>query len=319
MPVPAGLLDKPAPPARRPLPATLRAYVALTKPRIIELLLITTIPAMVLATRDLPGVNWANWGIIVFWTLVGGTLAAGAANAINQYLDRDIDLLMTRTRRRPLPAQAVEPEQALVFGILLGIFSVGLLAVFVNLVAAFLTLLAIGFYFFVYTMLLKRTTPQNIVIGGAAGALPPVIGWAAVTGNVELPAIMLFALVFYWTPPHFWALSLRLAKDYAAAGVPMLPVVRGTAETTRQIFLYTVLLVAVSLVFFAVAKMGLVYLVAALVLGAIFLWQAGRLAREGTVEGTTAGAIRLYKFSITYLTMLFLAVAVDALVSVRLA
>ena len=293
--------------------------MALTKPRIIELLLITTIPAMVLATRDLPGVNWTNWGIIVFWTLVGGTLAAGAANAINQYLDRDIDLLMTRTRRRPLPAHAVEPEQALVFGIALGIFSVTLLAVFVNLVAAFLTLLAIGFYVFVYTMLLKRTTTQNIVIGGAAGALPPVIGWAAVTGNVGLPAILLFALVFYWTPPHFWALSLRIAKDYAAAGVPMLPVVRGTAETTRQIFLYTILLVAVSLVFFAVAKMGVVYLVAAVVLGAIFLLQSGRLAREGTLEGTTAGAIRLYKYSITYLTLLFLAVAVDALVAVRLA
>ena len=312
-------VDLPVPAARRPASATLRAYIALTKPRIIELLLVTTIPAMVLATRDLPGVNWENWGIIVFWTLVGGTLAAGAANAINQYLDRDIDLLMTRTRRRPLPAHAVEPEQALVFGIVLGIVSVGLLAVFVNLVAAFLTLLAIGFYVFVYTMLLKRTSTQNIVIGGAAGALPPVIGWAAVTGNVGLPAIMLFALVFYWTPPHFWALSLRLAKDYAAAGVPMLPVVRGTAETTRQIFLYTVLLVAVSLVFFAVAKMGLVYLVAALVLGAAFLWQSGRLAREGTVEGTTAGAIRLYKFSITYLTLLFLAVAVDALVVVRIA
>jgi protoheme IX farnesyltransferase len=308
-----------APSAPRPLSATVRAYVALTKPRIIELLLITTIPAMVLATRDLPGVNWTNWGIIVFWTLLGGTLAAGAANAINQYLDRDIDLLMTRTRRRPLPAHAVEPEQALVFGIALGVFSVGLLAVFVNLVAAFLTLLAIGFYVFVYTMLLKRTTTQNIVIGGAAGALPPVIGWAAVTGNVAWPAIMLFALVFYWTPPHFWALSLRIAKDYAAAGVPMLPVVRGTAETTRQIFLYTVLLVAVSLVFFAVAKMGLIYLVAAAVLGAIFLWKSGNLAREGTLEGTTAGAIRLYKFSISYLTLLFLAVAVDALIGVPLA
>ncbi len=307
------------PRAGRPLSATVRAYVALTKPRIIELLLITTIPAMVLATRDLPGVNWTNWGIIVFWTLIGGTLAAGAANAINQYLDRDIDLLMTRTRRRPLPAHAVEPEEALVFGIVLGVFSVGLLAVFVNLVAAFLTLLAIGFYVFVYTLLLKRTTTQNIVIGGAAGALPPVIGWAAVTGNVGLPAIMLFALVFYWTPPHFWALSLRITKDYAAAGVPMLPVVRGTAETTRQIFLYTVLLVAVSLVFFAVAKMGLIYLAAALVLGAIFLWKSGRLAREGTLEGTTAGAIRLYKFSISYLTVLFLAVALDALVKIPFA
>ncbi len=314
MPVPPVEVAPAAPTAGRSRSATVRAYVALTKPRIIELLLVTTIPAMVLATRDLPGVNWGNWGIVVFWTLIGGTLAAGSANAINQYLDRDIDLLMTRTRRRPLPAHSVEPEQALVFGILLGIISVGLLAVFVNLVAAFLTLLAIGFYVFVYTMLLKRTTTQNIVIGGAAGALPPVIGWAAVTGHVELPAIMLFALVFYWTPPHFWALSLRIAKDYAAAGVPMLPVVRGTAETTRQIFLYTILLVAVSLVFFAVAQMGLIYLVAALVLGAIFLWKAGNLAREGTLEGTTAGAIRLYKFSISYLTLLFLAVAVDALV-----
>jgi protoheme IX farnesyltransferase len=314
VPVPPVEAAPAAPMAGRSRSATVRAYVALTKPRIIELLLITTIPAMVLATRDLPGVNWGNWGIVVFWTLIGGTLAAGAANAINQYLDRDIDLLMTRTRRRPLPAHSVEPEQALVFGIALGIISVGLLAVFVNLVAAFLTLLAIGFYVFVYTMLLKRTTTQNIVIGGAAGALPPVIGWAAVTGHVELPAIMLFALVFYWTPPHFWALSLRIAKDYAAAGIPMLPVVRGTAETTRQIFLYTILLVAVSLVFFAVAQMGLIYLVAALVLGAIFLWKAGNLAREGTLEGTTAGAIRLYKFSISYLTLLFLAVAVDALV-----
>ena len=306
-------------PGRRPLGATVRAYVALTKPRIIELLLITTVPAMVLATRDLPGVDWIDWGWLVAWTLVGGTLAAGSANAINQYLDRDIDLLMTRTRRRPLPAHAVEPEQAVVFGIVLGVIAIALLAYFVNLVAAFLTLLAIAFYIFVYTILLKRTTTQNIVIGGAAGALPPVIGWAAVTGRVEVPALLLFALVFYWTPPHFWALSLRIAKDYAAAGVPMLPVVRGSAETTRQIFLYTILLVAISLVFFAVAKMGLIYLVAAVVMGAIFLWQSARLARTVSAEGTTAGAIRLYKFSISYLTVLFAAVAVDALVLIRIA
>ncbi len=305
--------------APRPLAATVRAYVALTKPRIIELLLVTTVPAMVLATRGLPGINWASWGVIVFWTMVGGTLAAGSANAINQYLDRDIDLLMTRTRRRPLPAHAVDPESALVFGIVLGVISVSMIAFFVNLPAAFLTLLAIGFYVLVYTMLLKRTTTQNIVIGGAAGALPPVIGWTAVTGHVELPALLLFALVFYWTPPHFWALSLRIAKDYAAAGVPMLPVVRGSAETTRQIFLYTVLLVAISLIFFAVARMGLIYLVAAVVLGAVFLWLAARLARTVTVEGTTRGAIRLYRYSISYLTLLFLAVAVDALVGIRLA
>jgi heme o synthase len=296
---------------------TLRAYVALTKPRIIELLLITTVPAMVLATRDLPGVDWVDWGWLVVWTLVGGTLAAGSANAINQYLDRDIDLLMTRTRRRPLPAQSVEPEQAVVFGIVLGVISIALLAYFVNLVAAFLTLLAIAFYVVVYTMLLKRTSTQNIVIGGAAGALPPVIGWAAVTGRVEVPALLLFAIVFYWTPPHFWALSMRIAKDYAAAGVPMLPVVRGTAETTRQILLYTILLVAISLIFFAVARMGLIYLVAAVVMGAIFLWQAAKLNRTVTVEGTTAGAIRLYKFSISYLTVLFAAVAIDALVLIR--
>ncbi len=305
--------------ASRPLSGTIRAYIALTKPRIIELLLITTIPAMVLATRDLPGVDWIDWGWLVVCTLVGGTLAAGSANAINQYLDRDIDVLMTRTRRRPLPAQSVEPEAALVFGIVLGVISVAFLAYFVNVVAAFLTLLAIAFYVFVYTILLKRTTTQNIVIGGAAGALPPVIGWAAVTGRVEVPALLLFAIVFYWTPPHFWALSMRIAKDYAAAGVPMLPVVRGTAETTRQILLYTILLVLISLVFFAVAKMGLIYLVAAVVMGGLFLWQAAKLNRTVSVEGTTAGAIRLYKFSITYLTILFAAVAVDALVLIRIA
>jgi protoheme IX farnesyltransferase len=296
---------------------TVMAYVALTKPRIIELLLITTVPAMVLASREVPGMEVGTWVWLTIWTLVCGTLAAGSANAINQYLDRDIDLLMNRTRRRPLPAARVEPERALVFGILLGIVSLVLMAWFVNLVAAFLTLFAIAFYVLVYTLLLKRTTTQNIVIGGAAGALPPVIGWAAVTGSLALPAILLFAIVFYWTPPHFWALSLRLRRDYEAARVPMLPVVRGIAETTRQIGLYTILLVAISLVFFAVARMGLIYLVAAVVLGALFLWQAYRLWRTVTEEASTAGAIRLYKFSISYLTLLFAAVAVDALVLIR--
>ena len=298
---------------------TIRAYIALTKPRIIELLLVTTVPAMVLATRYLPasvgGVDWGDWGWLVFWTMVGGTLAAGSANAINCYLDRDIDLLMTRTRRRPLPAHQVEPERAVVFGLALGAVSFAVMAYFVNLTAAFLTLLAIAFYVVVYTMLLKRSTPQNIVVGGAAGALPPVIGWAAVTGSVSLPAILLFALVFYWTPPHFWALSLRIRKDYAAAGVPMLPVVKGVPETTRQIALYTILMVAISLVLFAVAKMGAIYLVAAVALGAMFLWQAFTLWRRGTSEEmSTAGAIRLYKFSISYLTLLFAAVAIDALI-----
>jgi protoheme IX farnesyltransferase len=298
---------------------SVRAYIALTKPRIIELLLVTTVPAMVLATRDLPGaaggVDWGDWGALVFWTMLGGTLAAGSANAINCYLDRDIDLLMTRTRRRPLPANQVDPERAVVFGLALGVTSFLVMVYFVNLTAAFLTLLAIGFYVVVYTILLKRTTPQNIVIGGAAGALPPVIGWAAVTGSVGLPAILLFLLVFYWTPPHFWALSLRIRKDYAAAGVPMLPVVKGIAETTRQIGLYTILMVMISFILFAVGRMGLIYLGAAAILGAIFLWQAYGLWRRGaSEEASTAGAIRLYKYSISYLSLLFLAVAIDALV-----
>ena len=308
-----------APAGPRTTGDTIRAYIALTKPRIIELLLVTTVPAMVLATRDLPGatagVDWPDWIALVFWTMIGGTLAAGSANAINCYLDRDIDLLMTRTRRRPLPAHQVDPERAVVFGLALGVLSFVVMVYFVNLTAAFLTLLAIAFYVVVYTILLKRSTPQNIVIGGAAGALPPVIGWAAVTGNVGIPAVLLFPLVFYWTPPHFWALSLRIRKDYAAAGVPMLPVVKGIPETTRQIALYTVLMVAISLVLWAVARMGAIYLGAAVVLGAIFLWQAYGLWRRGaSEEASTAGAIRLYKYSISYLSLLFLAVAVDALV-----
>jgi heme o synthase len=292
-----------------------RAYIALTKPRIIELLLVTTVPAMVLATRWVPGLDWADWGWKVVWTLIGGTLAAGSANAINCYLDRDIDSLMSRTRRRPLPAHQVEPEDAVLFGLALGVASFALMAWTINLLAAFLTLLAIAFYVVVYTMLLKRSTPQNIVIGGAAGALPPVIGWAAVTGDVGITALILFALVFYWTPPHFWALSLRIRKDYAAAGVPMLPVVRGIRETTRQIALYSLLMVAISLLLWPVARMGLVYLGAAVGLGAVFIWQALALWRRGaSEEASTQGAIRLYKYSISYLSLLFVAIAIDALV-----
>jgi protoheme IX farnesyltransferase len=294
---------------------TVRAYIALTKPRIIELLLVTTVPAMVLATRAVPGIQLGHWLWLTVWTLVGGTLAAGSANAINCYLDRDIDLLMTRTRRRPLPAHEVDPERAVVFGLALGAIAFAVLAFFVNLLAAFLGLLAIAFYVVVYTILLKRSTPQNIVIGGAAGALPPVIGWAAVTGNIGVPALLLFALVFYWTPPHFWALSLRIRKDYAAAGVPMLPVVRGIPETTRQIGLYTILMVAISLILFAVGRMGPIYLAAAVTLGALFLRQAWGLWRRGdSEEESTAGAIRLYKYSISYLTLLFAAIALDTLV-----
>jgi protoheme IX farnesyltransferase len=280
------------------------AYVALTKPRIIELLLVTTVPAMFLAARGLPPLD------LVLWTLVGGSLAAGAANAINCYIDRDIDLLMTRTRRRPLPAHEVSPEDGLVFGLILGVIAFAMMAFLTNLVAALLTLIAMAFYVIVYTMLLKRSTPQNIVLGGAAGALPPVIGWAAVTGDVTLPALVLFAIVFYWTPPHFWALSLRLRRDYAAAGVPMLPVTHGVPETTRQIALYSVLMVCLTLVFFAVARLGLVYLGGALVLGGLFLLQAFLMWREGT----DARAVRLYRYSITYLTALFALMILDVFV-----
>lgn len=278
-----------------------RAYVALTKPRIIELLLVTTVPAMVLAWRFVDGLDPWRFSWLVVATLIGGTLAAGAANAINNYIDRDIDQIMVRTRRRPLPAHDLAPHDALVFGLILTLVSFAWLAFTTNLVAAFLSLLAIGFYVVVYTLLLKRTTPQNIVIGGAAGALPPLIGWAAITGDIALPALFLFAIVFYWTPPHFWALSLRIRGDYAAANVPMLPVTHGVRETTRQIALYTVLMVALTLVFFAVAQMGLVFLAGALVLGGMFLFQAFAMARDGT----DVRAVRLYKFSITYLAGLF--------------
>ena len=299
---------------------TLRAYVALTKPRIIELLLVTTVPAMVLAARDVPGIGIGEWSWLVLWTLVGGIARRG---------QRERDQLLPRPGHRrahgpdPPAAAAGPPGRARSgrssSGSSSASISLVVMAWFVNLVAAFLTLLAIAFYVVVYTILLKRTTPQNIVIGGAAGALPPVIGWAAVTGSVALPALILFAIVFYWTPPHFWALSLRIRKDYEAARVPMLPVVRGIPETTRQIALYTLLLVAISLVLFTVARMGAIYLGAAVVLGAIFVWQAYRLWRVGTSEErSTAGAIRLYRYSITYLTLLFVAVAVDALVAIPL-
>ncbi len=292
----------------------IRAYIALTKPRIIELLLITTRPAMLLAARDLPQLGWPRLAWLVTWTLVGGTLAAGAANAMNCYLDRDIDLLMTRTRRRPLPAHQIAPENALTFGLALGVASFALMIAFVNLLAAVLTMLAIAFYVIVYTLLLKRSTTQNIVIGGAAGSLPPMIGWAAVTGDVSPAPILLFLIVFYWTPPHFWALSMRLLKDYAAANVPMLPVVRGIPETNRKIVLYTVLLVALTLALVPIASMGLIYAVAAAVLGGWFLLETLRMWRQGTATR----AVRVYKISITYLGGLFAAIALDALLTIRL-
>jgi protoheme IX farnesyltransferase len=281
-----------------------RAYVALTKPRIIELLLITTIPTMVLAEGGIPSV-WLMAAVVV-----GGTLAAGGANAINQYVDRDIDDLMRRTRHRPLPRHAISPRAALAFGAALSVISFAWLLVTVNLLSALLAASAIAFYVFVYTLWLKRSTPQNIVIGGAAGCVPVLVAWAAVTGGIEVPALVLFGIVFYWTPPHFWALALRYRGDYAAAGVPMLPVVHGEAETARRIVLYSVLLVAVSLLLLPLAGMGVIYLIAAVVLGGIFVRQALRLRRDA--ENGRA-AIGLFRYSITYLTLLFAAVAADAL------
>jgi protoheme IX farnesyltransferase len=280
-----------------------RAYYRLTKPRIVTLLLITTVPSMILADRGIPSL----WTIVA--TLVGGTLAAGGANAINQFVDRDIDEVMTRTRRRPLPAHVIPPRNALAFGAALGVVGVAFLAVTVNVLSAALTALAYLFYVFVYTLWLKRRSPQNIVIGGAAGAAPTLVGWAAVTGKVGLPAVVLFAVVFLWTPPHFWALSLRYRRDYEAAGVPMLPVVAGREATTRSVFLYSFLLVIASLLLWPTAPTGPIYPVAALVLGALFVTRAARLH----LRPTTAAAMGTFRFSIVYLAALFGSLALDTL------
>ena len=287
---------------RSPLAAA-RDYLALTKPRIIVLLLVTTVPSMIIAQRGMPSLG------LVLLTLLGGALAAGGANAINCYLDRDIDSIMSRTRERPLPAGSVEPERALLFGISLGVVAFVLLAIAVNLVSALLALAALAFYVFVYTLWLKRSSPQNIVIGGAAGAMPPLVGWAAVTGGLDWAALLLFGIIVLWTPPHFWALALRYRSDYARAGVPMLPAVRGVDETKRQILLYTVALVACTLLLVPVAGMGGLYLASALFLGAGFLALALRLWRSGTPQASRA----LFAYSILYLGLLFASMGLDQL------
>ena len=281
---------------------TITAYVRLTKPRIILLLLITTVPAMILAAQGMPPIG------LMLATLVGGTVAAGSANAINMYLDRDIDEIMRRTRSRPLPAHSVTPDQALRFGFVLGAVSYFFLSITVNVLAATLALSAIAFYVFVYTMWLKRTTTQNIVIGGAAGAVPAIVGWAAVTGTLAAPAWILFAIIFVWTPPHFWALSIRFQGDYAAAGVPMLPVVKGEDETRRQIFLYSLVLFGTTLLLYPIGGMGTIYLSTAIVLGGVFVYRTLRLWREPNLDR----AWGVFKYSIVYLAALFGAVAIDA-------
>ncbi len=277
------------------------AYVALTKPRIIELLLITTIPAMVLAADGWPG----TW--LVLATLVGGTLSASGANALNSYIDRDIDEVMRRTRRRPLARHEVAPANALIFGVGLGVAGFVWLLVATNLLAAVISTAALLFYVFVYTIGLKRKTTQNIVIGGAAGAAPTLVGWAAVSGTVAVPAWVLFLIVFYWTPPHFWALALRYKDDYEEAGVPMLPVVVGIESTTRRMLLYTGLMVGVSLLLVPLGGMSWIYLAGAVGLGGWFLWDTWRVHRK------PEDAMRLFTTSTIYLSALFASVMLDVL------
>jgi protoheme IX farnesyltransferase len=284
--------------------ARVGAYVALTKPRIVELLLVTTVPTMVVAERGLPSV----W--LVLATLIGGSLAAGGANAINMYVDRDIDRLMERTQGRPLVTGAVSPTAALTFALILEVLAFVELWAFVNLLSAVLAVSATLFYVFVYTLWLKRVSTQNIVIGGAAGAVPVLVGWAAVRNSLGLAPLVLFAIIFVWTPPHFWALAIRYRDDYQRADVPMLPAIVGYTRTARQIVVYTVLLWATSLVFHPVAHMGDLYLIAAVALGGVFLWQAVQLLRNATPER----AMRLFAYSISYLTLLFAAMAVDQLI-----
>ena len=285
------------------------SYVALTKPRIIELLLVTTVPVMFLAEGGVPSL----WLVVA--TLVGGTLSAGAANTFNSVYDRDIDRLMHRTSNRPMVTGEITPRRALVFASVLTVVSTIWFAVVVNVVSAVLSLLAIALYAVGYTVLLKRRTSQNIVWGGIAGCMPTLIGWSAVTGTLAWPAVVLFLVIFFWTPPHYWPLSMAFREDYATAEVPMLPVERGPVEVGRQIVAYSWVMVATSLVLVPVAPMGWVYTVTAVLAGGLFIAEAHRLhraARRG-VSGAALKPMRLFHYSITYVTVLFLAVAVDPL------
>nr|WP_189077760.1 heme o synthase [Mangrovihabitans endophyticus] len=303
-----GLPDRPrqeAAPVRRDLAGVIKAYVALTKPRIVELLLVTTVPAMMLAAGGLPDLVTA---VVV---LIGGSLAAGAASALNCYIDRDIDQLMRRTKRRPLPAHSVTPRAVLIFGLALAAVSLVLMGVFTNVLATVLTAAAIVYYDVVYTMWLKRRTPQNTFWGGICGAAPVIIGWAAVTGSVAPLGWALFAVVFFWQMPHFYALAIKYKADYARAGIPMLPVVRSAARVNREILVFTVLTVVASLAAWPLG-MGPVYGVAAVLTGGLFLAEAVRLVSRSR-RGEPLHAMRLFHLSTTYLTLLFIAVACDAL------
>ena len=284
--------------------ARLKGYLALTKPRIIELLLITTVPPMFVAEKGVPSI-----GLIVL-TMLGGTLAAGGANALNMVYDRDIDAVMQRTKNRPLVTGVMSPRAAVVFACLLEAAAFALLATKVNLLSAILAVSATTFYLGVYTMWLKRSSPQNIVIGGAAGAVPVLVGWSAVTGRLSLAPFVMFGLIFLWTPPHFWALAVRYRDDYSAARVPMLPSVADMAKVTRHILIYTVALVALSFVLIPTAHLGAVYTVVAAGLGAGFIALGFGLWRQPS----PVRAMKLFSFSITYLTLVFLAMGLDAIV-----
>ena len=289
-------------------PSTLRArvagYVALTKPRIIELLLITTVPTQVVAAHGMPS------GWLILETVLGGAFAAGGANAINMYVDRDIDAVMDRTKDRPLVTGLIKPRAALTFAIGLEVVAFFWLWGLVNLLSAVLGVAACLFYVFIYTLWLKRTSSHNIVIGGAAGAVPVLIGWSSVTNSLGWAPIVLFAVIFYWTPPHFWALAVKYKDDYASADVPMLPSVVSLRTTAIRILGYTILLWVLTLVFSPVAGMGHIYLGSAIVLGAVFTWLAVKLLQDPT----TKRAMQVFSYSITYITLLFGAMAVDQLV-----
>ena len=291
-------------PEGTPTRSTLAAYVALTKPRIIELLLITTVPTMIVAARGWPSI----WLMVA--TVIGGTLAAGGANAVNMYVDRDIDKIMNRTKGRPLATGEIEPRNALIFSVALLVLAFAWLAGFVNLLSAVFALSAAAFYIFVYTLWLKRTSTQNIVIGGAAGCMPVLVGWAAVTNSVGWEPIVLFGVIFLWTPPHFWALAVKYREDYSAADVPMLPSVTTLEATAKQILVYTIAVWALSLAFTPIASMGWIYTLTAVAAGGLFTYYAVALLRDPTPKR----AMTMFTFSITYLSVLFIAMAVDQLV-----
>lgn len=292
------------------IPQRLKGYLALTKPRIIELLLVTTVPTMFLAAGGLPDV----WTVIA--TLIGGSLAAGGANTFNCVIDRDIDAVMHRTADRPLATGLIEPAQATIFGTVLSAASVVWLSATVNVLSAALAAFAIAFYVLGYTILLKRRTSQNIVWGGAAGCMPVLIGWSAVTGSLSWAPIVLFMVIFFWTPPHYWPLSLRYRDDYVAANVPMLPAVADQQVVAKSIVIYSYLMVATTLILWPVANMSWVYVGTATVLGGLFLYEAHRIlsgARKGLDE-TIVRPMRLFQGSITYLTLIFVAIAIDPFV-----